>query len=102
VLAPGRPTAAVDENGSRELERTSMEGFMKRIKTTLVTTSALLAACTLLSGCVFAVGSTHEAQPKDRLDRLDTRVRNVERQLGIQTPAPEAGTTEPTTTKAAQ
>ena len=66
---------------------------MKRITMTL----ALLATSTLLSGCVFAVGSTHEAQPKDRLERLETRVRAVETQLGIPaqsadgtaTPAPE-------------
>ena len=51
---------------------------------------ALTATALLLPGCVFAVGSTHESQPGDRLDRLETRVRTVEQQLGIPAPAPAA------------
>lgn len=62
---------------------------MKRISMTL----ALLGAATLLPGCVFAVGSKHEAQPNQRLDRLEQRVRKVEQELGI--PAPAAAPTEP-------
>jgi hypothetical protein len=60
---------------------------MKRITLTL----ALLGAATLLPGCVFAVGSTHEQQPKERLDRLERRIVTVEQQLGI-TPAPPPAT----------
>jgi len=56
---------------------------MKRISMTL----ALLGAATFLPGCVFAVGSKHEAQPSQRLDRLEQRVRKVEQELGIPAPA---------------
>lgn len=56
----------------------------------LITLAALLAASTVLPGCVFAVGSKHESQPADRLDRLERRISEMETKLGIQPPAADA------------
>lgn len=50
--------------------------------------AVLGAAAAGLPGCVVAVGTTSEASPNERMDRLEARVIAAEKALGI--PAQEA------------
>ena len=52
---------------------------MRRLATALV----LCSAAVVLSGCSFALGSRVESDSSDRLDRLEQRISNAERTLGL-------------------
>jgi hypothetical protein len=84
VTANGtRSATGAVEPGVVRAGRYTMERSMKSIALTL----ALLATTAFLPGCVFAVGSKLETDQTGRLKKLEQRISNAEKQLGI-TPAP--------------
>ena len=53
----------------------------------MVSVLSLLAAVTALPGCMVAVGSKIETDQTGRMDKLERRIQNAEKELGL-TPPP--------------
>ena len=57
--------------------------------------AALAAAAVTTPGCVFAVGSSSSPRHEDRIEKLERRIADAERRLGIaSSSAPAAGDTK--------